>query len=377
LESFVINTFGDADEVLILSTHGGPVSVDSGDGDDVIAVRGVSGPTAIETGDGSDRVNIGSDAGILSNAVGSLNGIAASLVVDQEGGGSDVLDLDDSADLAANVGIQLTATQLSGLGTASGIGYAGVEDLRIHLGAGADELVVLATHGGATRIDGNGGADSIAVRTIAGATTLHTHAGSDRVNVGSNAAPGSNGGGTVNGIGALLSVDLGPAETDVLDVDDSGDAAANLDGQLTATQLGGLGMTSGIAYAGVEDLRIHLGAGADELVVLETHGGATRIDGNGGGDTIHVHTISGPTDLFTGTGADTVNVGSLTPAFGGVVDAIGDGAGDLLRIDGGADGDTDRLRVDHSGEVADPASRLVVTATTLAGLGMAEPLEYL
>ena len=50
LESFEIHTVGGADEVLILSTHAGSVSVDSGDGDDAIALRGIAGPTEIRTG---------------------------------------------------------------------------------------------------------------------------------------------------------------------------------------------------------------------------------------------------------------------------------------------------------------------------------------
>jgi Ca2+-binding RTX toxin-like protein len=372
IDVLTVNTLGDADEVTILSTYAGPVTLNSGDGDDVIAVRSVSGPTTIDTGSGTDRINVGSLATIAANTGGTLNAIGASLTIGGGADGGDVLDLDDSGDTAANTTGQLTAAALTGLGTTSGSGYGGIEDLRVHLGSGDDQFLVLGTYTQATRIDDNGGNDTISVRAIGGATTIDAGAGDDRVNVGSNASASGNTGGTVNAIGAPLTVAGGAAGADVLDVDDGGDGAANT-GELTGMALTGLGMASGIAYGTIEDLRIHLGAGNDQLLVTATHAGATTVDGNGGGDTISVRTIAGPTTIDTGAGDDRVNVGSNASAggnTGGTVDAIGA----LLTVAGGAAG-TDVLDVDDSGD-GTPNLDGQLSATALTGLGMASGIGY-
>src|SRR5262249_59829576 len=102
------------------------------------------------------------------------------------------------------------------------------------VGARTDTVNVLSTNAGTT-------------------TTIETGAGSaNTVNVGST-APTT--GGNANAIAGLLII-TGQSTSDTLNVDDSGDAAANT-GLLTSTRLTGLGMAGddaekGIQYAGVE-----------------------------------------------------------------------------------------------------------------------------
>ncbi len=70
---------------------------------------------------------------------------------------------------------------------------------------------------------------------------------------------------------------------------------------------------------------------------------------------------SGPTNIYTQAGTNTINVGSLEPATGGIVDGI-QGA---LTVYGNG---TDILNVDDTGSAGGKAGYL--TNSTLTGLGM-------
>ena len=108
------------------------------------------------------------------------------------------------------------------------------------------------------------------------------------MNVGS-LAPAT--GGDVNGIGAVLTVN-GDGEADSLNVDDTADTDGNT-GNLTATDITGLGMTGKIVYGTVESLTIGLGSGDDTFTVASTHTGTTELNTNTGNDTVTLETISG------------------------------------------------------------------------------------
>ncbi len=154
---------------------------------------------------------------------------------------------------------------------------------------------------------------------------------------------------------------------------------------LTDSRLIGLGMgpdktvefhelAGGITYRSIEDLRIELGSGADQLTIEGTHRGETTIDlgparaGSSTIQTVVVRTIAGHTTILGGPDDDVVNAGTLAPNMGGLIDWIGS----LLAFDGG--GGNDALNVDDSGDIGDNLGTL--TETTLTGLGMPAVNEF-
>src|SRR5260221_184593 len=183
--------------------------------------------------------------------------------------------------------------------------------------SGGDTFTIARTGGiVTTRITG-GEADTIKVQTIDAATTVNAGADVDTVNVGS-LEPAI--GGTVNAINALLTIN-GNDGADTLNVDDTGDSLANT-GTLTSTTLTSLGMASGIVYGTLESVNVNLGSGGDAFTIASTHAGTTTLNPNAGFDMVHLPPIAGATPVTTGSGSDTINVGSLEPAIGGNVNAI-------------------------------------------------------
>src|SRR5262249_13098499 len=142
---------------------------------------------------------------------GTLNNIAELLTVRGQNntGGVDTLNADDTADTASNEGV-LTSTRLTGLGLggndpAKGILYESFVVLNIRLGSGDDRFTVESTHPATTVIDAGAGSDKVAVKTTAGPTTVNTADGNDTVNVGTQSTPDA-ALGTLNAIGELLTV---------------------------------------------------------------------------------------------------------------------------------------------------------------------------
>ncbi|TVS20405.1 MAG: calcium-binding protein, partial [Planctomycetaceae bacterium] len=356
-------TLGDGDNIFRISTtHAGETFLRAGSGNDEIDVVNIVGNTRVETGAGNNTVT----AVIYADTLGG------GLIIDEEGteievealpfftglltviGGSgtsehDVLNFTSDAELPDEG--TLTSSTITGFSMTRGIVYEEFEVLNMTLGESHSTLTIDSTHAGATNVftdleedelTGHGD-DTVYVRTIAGPTRIETGAGDDLVHVGS-LAPES--GGTLNGITALLTV-IGGLGHDRLLLDDSGDLLDNT-GSLTATHVSGLGLASGVNYSGLEELHINLGQGDDTFSIRSTHAGSTTLNANAGDDTIHV--------------------GSLAPALGGVVDQI---AG-LLTVIGG-DGN-DVLNVDDTGDGTANVGQL--TASRLTGLGMAEGIEY-
>lgn len=188
-------------------------------------------------------------------------------------------------------------------------------------------------HGLKVEIDGQDHDDVVVLTNVTSGspTTVVTGDGDDRVNVGSQATPTSNSGGSVNNVGALLTIE-GGAGDDQLSVDDGGDNLPNT-GSLSATRLTGLGMGSadqgdvnpsgGIEYIGLETLTISLGSGSNMFTVAGTNAGTTTtLSGNAGADTVNVQATQGATTIDTGTGDDAINVSSDAPEHTGTLDGI-------------------------------------------------------
>ena len=375
IETLNIGLGSNRDTFTIESTHGGVTNLDGNGGADIINVRTISGTTTVDAGGGADTVNVGTNAqgnaaNPGNNGSGTLNFIGALLTINGDGSGSDVLNVDETADGATNTG-NLTTTRITDLGMVGSITYGTFETLNIGLGSNVDTFTIASTHTRVTNVAGNNGGDIFNVRTISGQTTVDGNNGSDTFNVGNSA-------GTLNSISAALILNGNDPSSgsDVLNVDDTGDTAANtgnLAGTLTATEITGLGMASGITYGTIETLNIGLGSNQDRFTIVSTHVGVTNLDGNGGADIVNIRTISGTTNVNTGAGADTVNVGSIAAGIVGAPDINSggtvNGIAALLTIDGGGTGgDRDRLTVD---DTADPAANTgVLTGSRLTGLGM-------
>ncbi len=149
-----------------------------------------------------------------------------------------------------------------------------------------------------------------------------------------------------------------------MNVDDAGSTVVKT-GTLTATALTGLNMgPSGIAYSGLANLRIDLGSGGNTFLITNTAAGTNTLLNSGKGvDTVNVQATSGPTTVNTGGGSNLniVNVGSLEPSIGGIVDHI---QGSLSVIGNGQD----TLNIDDAGSTV--AKFATLTGSTLTGMNM-------
>ncbi|MCA9171412.1 MAG: hypothetical protein KDB23_27270, partial [Planctomycetales bacterium] len=398
-ETFI--STGDLADTVTLSDTSGYVSLKTDSGADTVNVRGIDDVTRIDTGSGNDVVNVTSTSptggGVLTNIDALLQLIGS--------GGSDQLVVDASGDTTALTGM-LSNTLIDGLGLSTdGLEYYGFEDLDLTLGAAGDQLDIVATHAGTTDVLGLTGDDTINITRISGPTTVDAGLGADEINVTVQVDLPFD---EVSPILSLLTV-RGGGDDDLLTVTSGSTIEVddpNFDdvGQLTATAITGLEMPQGIVYSDMEDLVINLGTGRDNFTILSTHAGTTTLnadtglgfvvsppedpsdqdpnatDGgvnndpstfvqpNPGFDTINVRSIAGITTINAGFGDDTINVGTLAPATGGVANDIDA----LLTIDGGDD--TDTINVDDTGELN--ADSLLLTSTLISGLGTSNGIAY-
>jgi len=296
-------------------------------GNDTFNVLSTGPATTINTGSGSSTINVGSTAPVLG---GKVNGIQGALTI--VGSGHDTLNIDDSGDSATETGT-LTSTTLTGLGLGeSGITFSGLVALNLSLGSGSETLFVVNTPSATTTINGGAGTDIFNVQAATGVINLNGGAGIDTFNLGS--------GGTVSYIVSQVNINGGTG-TSTVNVYDNAVSGA-LTGLLTATNLTGLGFGVGVAYTHVTYLNLNLGSGNDTFNVEQTAAGTT-------------------TTVNTGGGSNTVNVGSLAPASGGLTHGI---QGPVVVVGSGKD----TLNVDDSGSSVNETGNL--TPTLLAGLGM-------
>lgn len=258
------------------SLRGSSVAITTGADVDSVSLRRVEVATQVATGAQDDRIAIGA---------GRLDGLSAALTI-SGGAGRDSLSLDDSGNTLASSG-SLAAGRVSGLGTAQGVAYAGIENLAIAMGSGADAFDVLA---------------------LEQATTLQLQlgAGADRVTVGEAQA------GLSQVQGALVLDGQGAADELLV----SAASAAALQGRVEAAGLSGFGLHArGLAYAGFEQLDLTLGSGADQVTI----------------GSVAAQTA---TTVHAGGGLDALTVGDMASTAS--LSAIAS----VLRLDAGADGGT-------------------------------------
>lgn len=317
LASLVLNLGVSNDNLTVNDTIAGTTTVNAGSGNDTLTVLHDSGPTTLNGGPGADTFNLRATGAVTTIDTGStgganiinvggtaptaggvLSGIAGEIHL--AGDGSDTLNIDDSGDATGQVG-NISATAVSGLSPAA-IDYASVANLNVNLGDGGDTLTVTGTAAGQTTINGHSGADTFNIRAINSTTTVNSGTGANTVNVGS-LAPAS--GGVLSGISTALTLNGGGS--DILNFDDSGDAA-NTTESLSGNGLSGLTPTP-ITYGGAAAVNLALGFGNDALTVTNTEAGATtHVTTGTGTDTVTVVNDAGPTTIDAGSGADNVYI---------------------------------------------------------------------
>jgi hypothetical protein len=357
-ENLTVNNFDGADTVNVLGSSI-PTVVNGGVGTQTFNVQSIGSALTINTGTGTNSINVGLN--------GTLNNILGTLTV--QGGGTDTLNLDDTADTTANVGT-LTANSLTGVfGTGGSLNYSGIETFNLNLGSGGNALTV-AGSSGVTSINSGSGSDTVNVQAVAGTLNLSTGGGADTVNVGP----------LLNRIkGALLVTCSGPDTLNVNDTANSAAAAGTLDG----SRISGLGLgAAGIQYTAVSVLNLSLGSGGNSFQILNTNSattttlnsgsgsdtvllladsGATFINGQSGEDIINIQSTNAATTVNTGSGVNTVNLGSLAPAVGGILDKL---QGVVTVVGNGSD----ILNADDTGSTVGKTGDL--TSSILAGLAM-------
>ena len=346
---------GVGNNTFLIESDSATTTVNGNTENNLFYVQTTSAPTIINTAGESNIVDIGSNVPVPGSGV--LYDIQGAITVN--GNGRVTLNIDDSGDGIAGTGT-LTSSALTGFGMATGgISYNGIPSLNLTLGYGNDTL----------NIQGTNAATVTYISTTGGAITF---------NIGS-LEPQS--GGVLGGIQGALTID--GDGSDIMNVDDIGDAAAQ-SGILTPTTLTGLGMAAtGVVYSGFTSVTISLGSGGNTFTIENTNSttaitlnsgsgndivnlladsGVTNINGQGGDNVINVQSTNGTTTVNMGTGS-VVNVGSLAPGTGGVLSTI---ESELI-VTGQGD---DTMNVDNSGDTAPESGTL--TALTLTGFGLGE-----
>lgn len=295
--------------------------------------------TFVNTNTGLDTVNIGS----LEPRSGGITGaILGALTI--TGGGSDILNVDDTGDAFARTGT-LTPTTLTGLNMgANGVVYSGFASVNISLGQGGDTFTVTNTPSAITRINGGAGNDTFNILATTTALYLNGEGGNNTFNLSSLAGMLTSITGAVNitgGTNLSRLFNFVSSGVNTVNINDTGDTT-NATGTLTSSTLTGLGLGVGVTFMSVTVMNINLGSGNNTFNVRSTNSTTS-------------------TTLNMGTGVDAVNIGSLAPGTGGVTTAV---QGALTIVGGGRT----TLNVD---DTADATSRMgTLTSTTLTGLGM-------
>ena len=315
----------------IINGNSGALTVNGGAGSDSFTVNALSSPATLNGNAGDDSFTVNAP-------------LAASLTVNGGGNPGDWLTINGTT---GNDYFTITGSAVSGVGAA--INYSAT-NLVVKGMAGNDTFLVVNTSPETTRINGGiYGNDTFNVQGTTGPLYLTGGAvGNNTFNLGS-LAPVS--GGTVNNIAGpvfitggsniMRLITLATTGINTVNVDDSGDAGGNT-GTLTASTLTGLGMGAGVTFVSVNFMNITLGSGNDTFNIQGTN--STTV-----------------TKLNTGAGVNVINIGSNTPATGGVVNGI---QGVLIVVGSG----NDTMNVDDTGDTAGQTG--ILTATKLTGLGL-------
>ena len=284
----------------------GGVHLWTGSAGDTINLRNVyaNEPVTINAGAGDDTINVSSNAPVNSETVNSLS---AQLTVNGDAG-NDTLNVSDASDASANVGT-LTATTLTGLGMTDGITYVTVETFNLTLGN--------ASAGTSNTFNIQSTASGVS-------TTVNGGSGDETFNVGAS--------GSLDQIlGVLFLNGNDPTASDVLNINDQGDAAGN-SYTITATTIDRAGAAQ-ITYGTIEQLNVNSGTGGDIFTVQNTHPNATTVNTGAGADAITLNATGGTISVNAGADTDTLVVNSAS----GTTTLNGEDSGDqfsLLSIHG-------------------------------------------
>ncbi len=174
-------TTGDGNNTInVLATGSGATSIQTGVGNDTFNVQSTGGPTSLRAGTGTNTFNVGTLAPATG---GTLAGINAALTL--AGGGSDTINLDDSAANTTQSGT-LSATTLTGFSPAA-INFGsdtGLAALDLSLGNSGNHLLITGTPStAATNINTGAGNDAVTIQNAGGPTNLNTDDGNDTINV--------------------------------------------------------------------------------------------------------------------------------------------------------------------------------------------------
>jgi hypothetical protein len=364
------NTF----TVLNTSPISGATLLDAGSGNDAVNVQATTGFLYVSNSGGTNTVTVGSAAPNLGGTLANING-----GMDVLGAGSTNLILDDSADPSdRSVALGDDGAgdgALSGLGpnviywVATGGTAGGVSRLQVYAGSGNKTFTVYnvspLAHG--AYLGTGGGSNTVNVLATIGALAVDGQYGFVQVNVGNN--------GSVQTIhGAVDVYNSVGGGVSYLRVDDSQDptgrTAALGNGSLTGLAPAAIDWTpnsAGTFGGGVVWLVILGGGGGNTFTVANTspfHYSTDLYPGSGN-DTVNVRGTLGTINVDNTGGTDTDTIGSLAPSLGGT----------LVNIKGQVDlNGTENILVDDSGDATVRTATL--TGNELTGLGNPAPIFY-
>ena len=276
------------------------LTVNGTGGTNTFTVNGTSIPTYLNGASGSDTFIVNSNSAPLYLAGGA---------------GDDTFTINGNSS-------PLVATGDAGNDTFTINGNSG--GMNLSGGDDNDTFTVNGSSGGSVlSANGDAGNDTFTINALSSPATLNGGAGDDSF--------------TVNTPLAATPMIIGGGGTDSLTLNGS---VGNDFWVITNNSVGGVG--SPVSYS---DL--------DVLIV----------NGISGNDTFNVRSTSAATTLNTGTGMNTINVGSTAPVTGGIVDGI---QGAVTIVGYG----NDVLNIDDTGSVLDNVGAL--TSNTLTGLGMGD-----
>jgi hypothetical protein len=362
---------GSGNDTITLQSDSSATTINTGNGTDTVNIQKTGATTNVNTGNGTDTINIGSNAPASGGVLANINGI---INVTGGSGGATSVNIDDTGRTTPSTGT-ISSSSTTGFSPAA-INYSNLAGLTVSLGSGGNNVTVsstpapttvnsgsgadtitLVSTANATTINSQAGNDNIYIRSTSAPTTVNTGAGTDSIIVGS-LAPASNG--VLNNIQGTLAIN--GDGNDTLTLDDTGSTTGKT-GTLTSSALTGLGMGSGGAtYSGIATFNLNLGSGNDNFIIASTNGSTTtNLNSDGGNDSLAIQTTSGVTNVNTGTGVNSVTVGSIAPSAPGIIDNI---QGKLTLTGTGADS----LTVDDTASNSNKTGTL--TGTTITGLGM-------
>ena len=355
-EDLVVATGTGGDTVTVESTHGGPrrtTEVTTGSGNDLVIIRSVGGPLTVDTGDGNDTVRMSST---VTGIGGTVTGIAGLVTLHAGTGSADHLYVDDTATTTGTVGV-LTGSTLTGLGMTLG-GSAPRPDLVqvvTVLGAADGRFTITIAGVGTTAeldFDATPATIRAALETLLGAGNVVVTGIGGRWMVSYTGALAGDAG-WLKPITAVAGSATYPLRTSA--------SVAVVPTFTTSTD--GL-----VAYDGFELMDLSQGSGADMLAILSTLVGTTVVNAGPGDDRVFVTSVGGTTSINGQGGNDWLVVNPNPPAAG----TPNPMSGKTITLDGGAGSDYSVVglygngdsRIDVVDTVADGATNVLVVNGT-------------